>query len=93
MRKHVTKRRSRFENLSDEEIQARWRALRPMSIKWLIICTVAAPSLYLIFHFWQPGSQMTYLFSLAFRIAAGGMGMFAFLACLAFFFSRRQQRS
>jgi hypothetical protein len=84
---------SRFDNLSDAEIQARWRALRPMSLKWLIICSVAAPALFLAYRLWQPGPQMTFLFSLAFRIAVGGVGMFAFLTCLALYFSRPQQRS
>jgi hypothetical protein len=86
-------RPSRFDNLSDQEIQARWRALRPMAIKWLIVCSIAAPILFLVYHYWQPGPQMTYLFSLAFRIAVGGAGMFAFLTCLALYFSRQQQRS
>jgi hypothetical protein len=93
MSKQVRRRPSRFENLSDEEIQARWRSLRPMSIKWLIICAVVAPSLFLLYHFWQPGPQLTFLFSLAFRIAVGGIGMFAFLTCLAFYFSRSQRRA
>ena len=84
---------SRFENISDEEIQARWRALQPMAIKWLIICAVAAPCLFFGYHFWQPGPQLTYLFSLAFRIAVGGAAMFGFLTCLAFYFSRPRQRS
>jgi hypothetical protein len=93
MNKRVHKRPSRFDNLSDADIQARWRALRPMSIKWLVICALAAPALFLAYHYWQPGPQMTYLFSLAFRIAVGGACMFAFLTCMAFYFSRAQQRS
>jgi hypothetical protein len=88
MSKRIQRRPTRFDNLSDEEIQARWRALRPMSIKWLIICALATPSVFLLYHFWQPGPQWAYIFSLAYRITVGGTGMFAFLACLAFYFSR-----
>ena len=33
MSKSIHHRPTRFDNLSDEDIQARWRALRPMSIK------------------------------------------------------------
>jgi hypothetical protein len=92
MRKPVPRRRSRFDSLSHEDIQARWRSLRPMALKWLTICAVAAPTLFILYHFWQPGPQLTYLFSLAFRIAVGGAGMFAFLTCLTFVFSRPQHR-
>jgi hypothetical protein len=93
MNKRIRKRPSRFDNVSDAEIQARWRALQPMAIKWLIICVVAAPGLFLTYHYWQPGPQITYLFSLAFRIAIGGAGMFAFLTCLSWYFSKQQPHS
>jgi hypothetical protein len=93
MKKRIERRPSRFDHLSDEDIQARWRSLRPMSMKWLIICAVAAPALFFLYHFSQPGPQWTYLFSLAFRIAVGGIGMFAFLACMAFYFSRSRRRA
>jgi hypothetical protein len=81
-------RRSRFENISDEEIQARWRALRPMGIKWLVICAVAAPSLFALHHYWQPSKQVADILSVAFRIAVGGAGLFAFLVLMSIVFAR-----
>jgi len=81
-------RGTRFDNLSDEEIQARWRASKPMFIKWLIICALAAPCLFLVNHYGQFGQQMTNVLAIAFRIAIGGAGLFAFLTIMALVFSR-----
>jgi hypothetical protein len=81
-------RRSRFDDLTDAEIQARWRALKPVFLKWLILCALAAPAMFVLHHYWQPGKPMADILSVAFRIAVGGVGLFAFLVCMALFFSR-----
>jgi hypothetical protein len=81
-------RGNRFEHLSDDEIQARWRALKPMFIKWLIICALAAPCLFFANRLWPPGPQMANILAVAFRIAVGGAGLFAFLLVMALIFSR-----
>jgi hypothetical protein len=59
-----------------------------MFIKWLTICSVAVPALFLLNRYWQPGQQMTSILAVAFRIAVGGAGLFAFLTIMALVFSR-----
>jgi hypothetical protein len=88
MAKPARSYRSRIENLSDEEIQRRWRSLLPMGLKWLLVCAVAAPALFLLNHYGQPAKPMADMVSVAFRIAIGGVGMFAFLVVMALIFSR-----
>ena len=88
MAKPKNSRNSRFENVSDEENQARWRAMLPMGIKWMIICGIATPALFLLNRYWQPGQQMTNILAISFRIALGGAGLFAFLTVMAWVYSR-----
>jgi hypothetical protein len=88
MRRITRPRTNRFDSLSHEEIQARWRALTPMFVKWLILCSVAVPAVFLLNRYWHPGQQVTNFLAVAFRIAVGGAGLFAFLTVMALVFSR-----
>jgi hypothetical protein len=88
MTRSTPPRRSRFDTLTDAEIQARWRALKPMFLKWLVCCGLAAPAVFALNHYWQPAKPIADFLSVAFRIAVGGTGLFAFLVFMALFFSR-----
>jgi|WetSurMetagenome_2_1015567.scaffolds.fasta_scaffold958075_2 hypothetical protein len=88
MSKSTRPYRSRLENPSDEEIQRRWRALLPLGLKWFVISALSAPGLFLLHHYWQPAKPMADILSVVFRIAVGGMGIFAFLVVMALVFSR-----
>jgi polyferredoxin len=90
MTRSARQRHSRFEDLSDDEIRARWRDLRPMFFKWLILCVLAAPALFVLNHFLRPGPPIDRIVTVAFQIAIGGNGVFAFLLFMALIFSRRR---
>ena len=86
--KQAAKRSNRLEQLTDEEIQRRWKGLTPMFIKALIVGVVAAPSIYAFNHLSHLDQKMTDILNVAFQISCAFAVLFAFLTAMGLMFGR-----
>ena len=86
--KSKSKIQSRIENMSAEEMQARWLAMRPRYLKGLAFFVIAAVTLFLTNHF-RPFDQATLnIVNVAFQIICVFCVLFGMLTAMSFIYGR-----
>jgi hypothetical protein len=82
------KRVSKFESLTDEEIQRRWIKLRPKAVKGTAMFAAAAVALYIGNHFIPLPQIAVNVVNVAFQVCCVFTVCGAFLALMAYLYGR-----
>ena len=86
--KNKSKIETRLENMSPEEMQARWLAVRPRYVKGLAFFVIAALTLFLTNHFRPFEGSTLSVVNVAFQIICVFCVLFGMLTGMSFIYGR-----
>jgi hypothetical protein len=77
---------TRLDQLTDDQIQARWAALTPKFIRWFLISAAASAGIFAYNHFMKPDQKTTDIASAAFQITLVFTFCFTMLTIASLYF-------
>ncbi|HEY4330079.1 MAG TPA: hypothetical protein VGN88_10120 [Phycisphaerae bacterium] len=86
--KNKSKVQQRYEKMTDEEMQQRWREQRPRYIKGLAFFVIAALTLFLANHFQHFEQSVLNVVNVAFQILCVFCVLFGMLTAMSFIYGK-----